>query len=39
VLGITSSLPEAVLRAAGAFAVTADFTAVPGDVRSALGLG
>jgi HAD superfamily hydrolase (TIGR01509 family) len=39
VFGITSSLPEPVLRAAGAFAVAADFTAVPGEVRSALGLG
>jgi hypothetical protein len=39
VFGITSSLPEPVLRAAGAFAVAADFTAVPAEVRSALGLG
>ena len=39
VFGITSSLPEPVLRAAGAFAVAADFTGVPGEVRAALGLG
>ncbi len=39
VFGITSSLPERALRAAGAFAVAADFTEIPGEVRSALGLG
>ncbi len=38
VFGITSSLPASVLLTAGAFAVAEDFTAVPGEVRSALGL-
>jgi HAD superfamily hydrolase (TIGR01509 family) len=38
VLGITSSQPAEALRAAGAFAVAPDFTAVPAAVREALGL-
>jgi beta-phosphoglucomutase len=39
VLGITSSLDGAALRGAGALATAPDFTALPGEVRSALGLG
>lgn len=39
VLGITSSQPPDVLLAAGALAVTPDFTVIPAEVRSALGLG
>jgi HAD superfamily hydrolase (TIGR01509 family) len=38
VFGLTSSLPASVLLAAGAFAVSEDFTTVPDSVRSALGL-
>jgi HAD superfamily hydrolase (TIGR01509 family) len=38
VLGITSSTTGAALRGAGAFATAPDFTAVPADVRAALGL-
>jgi beta-phosphoglucomutase len=39
VLGITSSQPAAALLDAGAFAVAQDFTAIPAEVRAALGLG
>jgi HAD superfamily hydrolase (TIGR01509 family) len=39
VLGITSTQAEGALRAAGAFATAADFTVLPEEVRSALGLG
>ena len=39
VLGITSSQAPDVLLGAGALAVAADFTAIPADVRTALGLG
>lgn len=39
VLGITSTLPAAVLLEAGAMATAPDFTAVPAPVREALGLG
>ena len=39
VLGITSSLSAESLLAAGAMATAPDFTAVPGEVRAALGLG
>jgi beta-phosphoglucomutase len=38
VLGITSSQPADVLLGEGAFAVAADFTAIPAEVRAALGL-
>jgi len=38
VLGITSSQPAALLLAEGALAVAPDFTALPGEVRTALGL-
>jgi beta-phosphoglucomutase len=38
VLGITSSQPAEVLLGEGAFAVAADFTAIPAAVRAALGL-
>jgi len=38
VLGITSSQPAAVLLGEGAVAVAPDFTAVPADLRAALGL-
>jgi HAD superfamily hydrolase (TIGR01509 family) len=38
VLGITSTLPAAVLLDAGAMATAPDFTAVPREVRQALGL-
>ena len=37
-LGITSTLPAAVLAEAGAFATAPDFTALPGPLREALGL-
>jgi beta-phosphoglucomutase len=39
VLGITSSQPAAALLEGGAFAVAPDFTAVPAEVRTALGMG
>jgi len=39
VLGITSSQAADVLLGEGALAVAADFTAIPADVREALGLG
>jgi HAD superfamily hydrolase (TIGR01509 family) len=38
-LGITTTLPGAVLQEAGAFATARDFVAVPGAVLGALGLG
>ena len=38
VLGITSSLSAEALLGAGAMATAPDFTAVPGEVRAALGL-
>ncbi len=38
VLGITSSQPGEVLLAEGAMAVAPDFTAIPAEVRAALGL-
>jgi beta-phosphoglucomutase len=38
VLGITSSQPAAVLLGEGAVAVAPDFTAIPAEVRAALGL-
>jgi len=38
VLGITSSQPAEVLLGEGAFAVAADFTAIPAAVRAVLGL-
>jgi beta-phosphoglucomutase len=38
VLGVTSSMPASVLRAAGAFATAEDFTTVPDSVRRALGI-
>ena len=38
VLGITSSQPGEALLEEGAFAVAPDFTALPADVRAALGL-
>ena len=38
VLGIASSQPTAVLLEEGAFVVAADFTALPAEVRAALGL-
>jgi cytidine deaminase len=38
VLGITSSQPAEALLEEGAFAVAPDFTAVPADVRAALGM-
>ena len=39
VLGITSSQPAEALLEEGAFAVAPDFTALPAEVRAALGLG
>ena len=39
VLGITSSQPAEALLGVGAFAVAPDFTAVPAEVRAALGMG
>lgn len=39
VLGIASSLPEAVLIGEGAFAAAVDFTRIPPEVRAALGMG
>jgi beta-phosphoglucomutase len=39
VLGITSSQSEDALLEVGAFAVAPDFTAVPAEVRTALGMG
>jgi beta-phosphoglucomutase len=39
VLGITSTLSAGELLGAGAFATARDFTAVPDEVRAALGLG
>jgi cytidine deaminase len=39
VLGITSSQPAEALLGEGAFAVAPDFTALPAEVRAALGLG
>jgi beta-phosphoglucomutase len=39
VLGITSSQPAEALLEEGAFAVAPDFTAVPAEVRGALGMG
>lgn len=38
VLGITSSQPAEALLEEGAFAVAPDFTALPAEVRAALGL-